>query len=60
MVSEEQNKALMEDITFEEFTRAVKQKHPDKAAGLDGLNPAFFRIFGRVWVWRCTIVARSG
>lgn len=45
LVSDEQNQALMEDITFEEFTRAVKQMHPDKASGPDGLNPAFFSEF---------------
>lgn len=33
------------DFTFEEFTLAIKQMHPKKASGPDGLNPAFFQCF---------------
>ena len=36
---------LVEDLTFEEFSVAVKQMHPDKSAGPDGLNPAFYQNF---------------
>lgn len=36
---------LVADISFEEFTQAVRQMHPDKASGPDGLNPAFFQAF---------------
>lgn len=36
---------LTMDLTFSEFTQAVKSMHPDKASGPDGLNPAFFQHF---------------
>lgn len=36
---------LTAEVTFEEFIKAVKQMHPDKASGPDGLNPAFFQHF---------------
>lgn len=36
---------LVEDVSFEEFTEAVHQMHPDKASGPDGLNPAFYQNF---------------
>lgn len=35
-------------MSFEEFTEAVRQMHPDKASGPDGLNPAFFQNFWKV------------
>lgn len=60
MISEEQNLELIVEISFEEFTRAVKQMHPHKASGPDGLNPAFFRIFGQVWGGKCIILVKSG
>lgn len=41
-VTPEQNRGLVAEVTFEEFSLAVKQMHPDKASGPDGLNPAFF------------------
>lgn len=44
-VTNEQNGNLVEDVTFEEFTIAVKQMHPDKGSGPDGLNLAFFKTF---------------
>lgn len=44
-VTEEQNKALTEKLTFAEFTEAIKSMHPDKASGPDGLDPAFFPTF---------------
>lgn len=47
-VSVEQNLKLVEEFTFEEFTLAIKDMHPDKASGLDGLNPAFFQSFWSV------------
>lgn len=45
VVSEEQNNKLTAEFTFEEFTMAIKQMHPDKASGPDGLNPAFYQNF---------------
>lgn len=36
---------LVADLSFEEFSTAIKQMHPDKASGPDGLNPAFFQNF---------------
>lgn len=44
-VTTKQNNKLTEDFSFEEFTTAVKQMHPDKASRPDGLNPAFFQSF---------------
>lgn len=41
-VTAEQNRELIDEISFEEFTAAIKSMHPDKASGPDGLNPAFF------------------
>lgn len=35
-------------MSYEEFRAAVKEMHPDKASGPDGLNPAFFQHF-----WSC-------
>lgn len=39
---------LVADVTFEEFSLAVNQMHPDKASGPDGLNPAFYQTFWKV------------
>lgn len=36
---------LTEEFRFEEFITTVKQMHPCKSAGPDGLNPAFFQKF---------------
>lgn len=44
-VTTAQNADLVAELTFEEFTNAVKQMHPDKASDPDGLNPAFFQQF---------------
>lgn len=38
----EQNRELVAALSFEDFTMTVKQMHPDKASGSDGLNPTFF------------------
>lgn len=43
-----QNDQLTADMTFEEFTVAMSQMHPDKASGPDGLNPAFYQHFWKV------------
>lgn len=67
-VSDEQNSMLVGEVTFEEFSLAIKQMHPDKASGPDGLNPAFFQQFwkdmGRevyecckVWLKKCSFSA---
>lgn len=45
VISEEQNEMLVAELSFEEFSVAIKQMHPDKSAGPDGLNPAFFQNF---------------
>lgn len=44
-VSRNQNLKLVEEFSFDEFITAVKQMHPDKSAGPDGLNPTFFQKF---------------
>lgn len=67
-VTDEHNRWLVADLTFKEFTTAVKQMHPDKASGPDGLNPAFFQQFWPVlgkevfncckdWLSNCSIPA---
>ena len=43
-----ENKGLIRPFTFDEFELAVKQMHPDKAPGPDGLNPAFCQFFWSV------------
>ncbi|XP_074378628.1 uncharacterized protein LOC141720172 [Apium graveolens] len=44
-VDEEQKQALMLPINDEEVRTAVFAMHPDKAPGLDGLNPSFFQAY---------------
>lgn len=41
-VTASQNRKLTKAISFDEFTTAFKQMHPDKVSGPDGLNHAFF------------------
>lgn len=43
LISKTQNANLVAEFSYEEFTIAVKQMHPKKASGPDGLNPAFFQ-----------------
>lgn len=45
VITESQNVKLLEEFTFDEFTNAIKQMHPDKSSGPDGLNPTFFQHF---------------
>lgn len=45
VIDSNQNNALTVDLTLEEFTVVINQIHPDKAAGPDGLNSAFFQHF---------------
>lgn len=45
IVSTAQNRMLTSELTFEEFSIAIKQMHPDKASGRDGFSPAFFQHF---------------
>lgn len=47
-VTEDQNNKLIAEVTLEEFTVAIKQMHPDKASGPDGLNPAFYQNFWKI------------
>lgn len=47
-ISTEKNDMLISDLTFEEFTEAIKSMHPDKASGLNGLNPTFFQHFWKI------------
>ncbi|KAL8156575.1 hypothetical protein AgCh_001610 [Apium graveolens] len=48
IISNDQNVGLIADLSLEEFTRAIKQMHPDKAPGPDGLNPAFYQHFWKL------------
>lgn len=45
VITDNQNRMLVAEVSFAESTVAVKQMHPDKASGPDGLNPAFFQHF---------------
>ncbi|XP_074346861.1 uncharacterized protein LOC141685668 [Apium graveolens] len=45
VITEEQNRDLIAEFKIEEFSEAIKQMHPDKSAGPDGLNPAFYQHF---------------
>lgn len=45
LITDLQNKVLTADLSFEEFTAALKQMHPEKATGPDGYSPAFFQHF---------------
>lgn len=47
-LSYEQNKMLIREVSFEEFTVAVHQMHPDKASRPVGLNPAFFQNIWKI------------
>lgn len=42
IITEDQNMKLVADLTFEQFSEAVKQMHPDKSVGPDDLNPVFY------------------
>lgn len=44
-VSDAQNMNLTAEFSFTEFITTIKQMHPEKASGPDGLNPAFFQSF---------------
>ena len=42
------NEYLMSPLDVEEVKRALFAMHPDKASGLDGMNPAFFQNFWHI------------
>ncbi|XP_019166531.1 PREDICTED: uncharacterized protein LOC109162266 [Ipomoea nil] len=43
-IDEQQNAALLSDVTAEEVKGALFAMHPDKSPGPDGLSPAFFQM----------------
>ena len=45
VVSLEENDSLVAPFSKEEFTKAIKQMHPEKSPGSDGLNPGFYQRF---------------
>lgn len=45
IIREVQNGKLVVDLSFYEFTIALKQMHHDKASGHDSFNPHFFQHF---------------
>ncbi|XP_074356080.1 uncharacterized protein LOC141695759 [Apium graveolens] len=45
VITKDQNRKLIAEFTMEEFSVAIKQMHPNKSAGPDGLNPAFYQHF---------------
>lgn len=45
VINESQKRILKTEVTFEEFTCALKQMHLDKASGPDGCSPKFFQHF---------------
>ena len=44
-VMEFDNTSLLQLLSLEEFTKAIKQMHLDKAPGPDGFNPSFYQRF---------------
>lgn len=40
-----ENNILIAELDYEEFTKAVKEIHPDKSPGPDELNSTFFQHF---------------
>ncbi|XP_074346587.1 uncharacterized protein LOC141685379 [Apium graveolens] len=60
VISDEHNTRLTIEINFTEFIIALKKMHPDKSVVPDGLNPAFFSIFGICWTRKCLTVVRIG
>ena len=45
VVSLEKNESLVAPFSKEEFTKAIKQMHPEKSSGPNGLNPRFYQRF---------------
>ncbi|KAL8096839.1 hypothetical protein AgCh_030071 [Apium graveolens] len=45
VITDRQNTMLTKELEFDEFTKEIKQMHPDKASGPDGFSPAFFQHF---------------
>ena len=41
----EENESLVAPFSKEEFTKAIKQMHPEKSPGPNGLNPGFYQCF---------------
>lgn len=48
VLTEEQRYSLEVEFTFEEFSVALKQMHPDKSAAPDCLNSVFYQHFWRM------------
>ena len=51
VVSLEENESLVAPFSKEEFTKAIKQMHPEKSLGPDGLNPGFYQHFWPLINW---------
>ena len=45
VVNLEENESLVAPFSKEGFTKAIKQMHPKKSSGPDGLNPGFYQRF---------------
>ena len=45
VVSLEENESLVAPFSKEEFTKDIKQMHPEKSSGPDGLNLGFYQLF---------------
>ena len=45
VVSLEENESLVTLFSKKEFTKAIKQIHPEKLLGPDGLNSGFYQLF---------------
>ena len=44
-VTPEMNNALLKEFTVEEVRVALKQTHPIKSPGLDGMSPIFYQKY---------------
>lgn len=60
VVTRDPNLKLIADISFEEFTEAMKQMHPDKVSDPDGLNPVFYQNFRKLMGHEVCIAANIG
>ncbi|XP_074352672.1 uncharacterized protein LOC141691818 [Apium graveolens] len=66
VVTEDQNGMLVSDLTFEEFTKAVKQMHPDKSSGPDVGSSKYSvfkflkdRIWKRIHGWNAKLLSKA-
>lgn len=60
LVTEEQNRELVVEVSFAEVTVAIKKMHPDKASWPNGRNPAFFQHCWSIVVMKYLAGVKTG